>query len=271
MAGATCTINVSYTPGTATGAVTGSVAITGNVAVTGSPVTVTATGLAVSYTASVTPGSLAFGSWATGTTSNVLDVTVRNTGTGALTGATFTFDGGTPQPYSRVNTGAFPANAPNCGAGLAAGASCTIKVQFAPTAVSAYPRTLTIAYAGATVTPATVTLTGSGVATRATLTIAVPTLTIAGGGGGAVTGTVTLTNASTNASDVAISNVAVSGGGFFSGYAFSASGADTCTGATLAPAQVVPSACATRREMVRPIAEPSRSPTRARLLRNRQP
>ena len=235
--GASCTIKVQFAP-TVSGAASGTLTVTYTGAtVTGSQVALSGTGIALTYTASVTPGSLAFGSWATGTTSNVFAVTVSNTGTGALTGGSFTLGGGTPLPYTRVTTGTFPNNAPNCGGtGLAVGASCTIKLQFAPATVGTFSGTLAIAFTNASaVTPSTVTLTGSGVATKATLTITAPTLTIKGSGFGSVTGTVTLSNASANVSDVAVSNVAVSGGGIFSGWAFTAGGGDTCTGAVLAP------------------------------------
>jgi hypothetical protein len=123
----------------------------------------TGTGGGGTTTATVSPSPLAFGSHNDGT-STILNLTVANTGTSALAGGTFTFGGGTPQPFTRVTTGTFPAGAPNCGAGLAVGASCTIKVQFAPTTAVAFSRTLTVTYTGATVTGSPVTLTGTGVA-----------------------------------------------------------------------------------------------------------
>jgi hypothetical protein len=128
---------------------------------------VTGTGQ-VGAAANITPTNLAFSSWATGTTSGTLNVTVTNTGTVALGGGTFTFGGGTPQPFSRVTTGPFPI--PNCGVTLAIGASCTVKVQFAPTAVGSFSRTLTVAYttAGTVVTGSPVTLTGTGVSMAVT-------------------------------------------------------------------------------------------------------
>src|SRR5206468_8342688 len=115
-------------------------------------------------TASMAPTSLAFGNQAIGTASGPRILTVTNTGTGALAGGTFTFGGGTPQPFSRITTGTFPAGAPNCNAAgtLAIGASCTIKVVFRPPTATAFSRTLTVSYTGATVTPSPVTLTGTG-------------------------------------------------------------------------------------------------------------
>ena len=228
-AGNTCTINVTFTP-TVAGADTGTVTISGNVTVTGSPVALTGTGVAPTFTATVSPSPLAFGNWATGTTSNSLTLTVTNTGNSALAGGTFTFGGGTPQPFSR------PAGTAGgtCGATLAVGATCTYNVRFAPTTAGAVSRTLTVAYTGATVTPTPVTLTGTGVATRATVSIVPNPLTITlASGTQSGSGTVTLTNtAAPGGSSVAVTNVAVSGAGLI--WAFT-KGTDNCTGTNLAP------------------------------------
>jgi hypothetical protein len=232
--GANCTIGVIYTPTAPAAPQTGTLAITSaGITVTGSPVALSGTGVAATHTASVTPSPLAFGSWATGTTSNPLNLTVTNTGNSALAGGTFTFGGGTAV-YSRVTGGSFPAGAPNCAATLAVGASCTIKVQFAPgTATGALNRNLTVAYTGATVTPTPVLLTGTGVATRGTVTvtpnplsITLPSGTLTG------SGTVTFTNNSTSTSSVAVTGVSVSGAGLIWAWT---KGADTCTGTNLAP------------------------------------
>ena len=239
-AAATCTINVRFSP-TAAGSATGSVTITSNATVSGSPVALSGTGVAATHLATVSPNPLAFGNWPAGTTSAVELLTVTNTGNSALAGGTFTFGGGAPQPFSRVTTGTFPAGAPNCAAALAVGASCTIKVQFAPATATTFSRTLTVAYTGATVTGSPVTLTGTGTATRATtsltpnpLTITLPTGVNTG------TGTVTLTNTSAaGGPQLTVTNVGTTttGGGlltfFFSNGALA--GPDTCTGAAIAP------------------------------------
>jgi hypothetical protein len=228
-AGATCTINVVFSP-TAAVASTGSVTINGSVTVAGSPVALSGTGVAATHTATVSPNPLAFGNWATGTTSNSMNLIVTNTGNSGLAGGTFTFGGGTPQPFSR------PAGVAGgtCGATLAVSASCTISVRFAPTATGAVSRTLTVAYTGATVTPTPVTLTGTGVATRATVSITPNPLVITNASGVITnSGTVTLTNtAAAGSSSVAVTNIAVNGAGLI--WAFT-KGADNCTGANLAP------------------------------------
>jgi hypothetical protein len=97
-----------------------------------------------------------------------LTLTVTNTGNVALTGGTYTFGGGTPQPFSRAGL----LNAGTCGinglATLAVGASCTYNVIFTPATGTvngtAFSRTLAFAFAaGATGTGTPVTLTGTAV------------------------------------------------------------------------------------------------------------
>jgi hypothetical protein len=182
-------------------------------------------------------GSGDFGNWAVGTTSNTHNFTVTNTGGVALAGGTFTIVGGLP--FSRVTTGTFPLGAPNCGATLTVGASCTIKVQFAPTVATSYNRSLTVAYTGATVTGSPVTLTGTGVANRATVSITPNPLNITLPTGGLTgTGVATLTNtAPAGGSQISVSGVSTTGSSFLQ-YSFIVgilAGPDNCTGATLAP------------------------------------
>jgi hypothetical protein len=118
-------------------------------------------------TATLSPSSLNFGSLVVGSTSASQNVTVTNTGNVALTAGNFAV----PAGFVRSNAGPFPGAAPNCTATLNAGASCTIKVQFAPTAVTAYSSPLAVTYTGATVTPASVTLTGNGIASAAAFSL----------------------------------------------------------------------------------------------------
>ena len=233
-AGATCTITVTFTPTTAVTS-NASLTIAASVTVNGAPVAISGTGVPTTRAASVTPSPLAFGNWATGTVSNPLPLTVTNTGNVALAGGTFTFSAATP--FTRITTGTFPAGAPNCAATLALGASCTIKVAFTPTATGLVSRTLTVAYTGATVTGSPVTLSGTGVATRGTVAITPIGITLEAGTLTG-TGTVTLTNTTAaGGSDVAVTNVAVTGAGLI--WAWTAvAGADTCTGANLAPGAI---------------------------------
>jgi hypothetical protein len=192
--------------------------------------------------ATVSPGALDFGAWATGTGSSIRNLTVTNTGTNALAGGAVT---GIAAPFTRIAGGAFPANAPNCGAALAVGASCTIKVQFSPAAVVVSSGSVTIAYTNAVVTPTPVTLTGTGVASRATVSVTPNPLSITLPhctfnnilACTTATGSVTLTNlAPTGGAQMTITAVAVSGSGnTFAWTTAPLTGSDTCTNATLAP------------------------------------
>jgi len=147
--------------------------------------------------------------------------------------------------FTRVTSGTFPAGAPNCGNTLAAGASCTVKVQFAPTTTLTGPRTgtLTVAGAGVTVTPASVSLTGRGVATLAAVSVAPLTITLLTGTN-TDTKTIILTNAAPQdgtGANLTVNSVAITSGGLGSGgsmgtYLFNlVFGQDACTGQSLPP------------------------------------
>ncbi len=147
-AGTTCTIIVrfSQTAGTTpTGATTGTVTIRGNGGATNLPVVnLTANSVAPTYTASLAPGSVAYGNVIV-TTSATQDLTVMNTGNSALGNITITGVTTSTSPFTRItNGGGFPAAAPNCGTTLAIGASCTIRVRFAPTALGSASATVTV-------------------------------------------------------------------------------------------------------------------------------
>jgi hypothetical protein len=227
-AGSTCTIGVVFNPNAA-GPLSGTLTVNAAFPVTGSPVMLSGNGIAQTFTASVSPATLAFGNVTTNTTSPAMTATVTNTGNSALSGLAY----GTAAPFSRP-TGAAGGN---CGTTLAVGASCQVNVVFTPTAVTSYSGSLTVAGPGATVTGTPVNLTGAGVApvlsvsiTPNPLNISLPNPSTSG------TGVVTLRNTSSTAS-VTVTAVAVAGGGPLSGYTFSkatAAGADTCTNATLA-------------------------------------
>jgi len=150
-AGATCTINVIFSP-TAVGLVNATLTITASVGVTGSPVSLSGTGVAAVAVASVTGGPLAYGNVPTGTTSAAKTLTLHNTGTAALTGITLAFSSPT---YTRSGG--------TCVATLGAGNTCTINVVFSPTAVSTVNATLTIT-ASVGVTGSPVSLSGAGIA-----------------------------------------------------------------------------------------------------------
>jgi hypothetical protein len=150
--GASCTVSVEFKP-TAAVASSGTLSVVDNA--TGSPQTVSLSGTGTSaqtFTVSLTPATLAFGSVTVGTTSAAQLVTVKNTGTGAVT------------LTSETTAAPFVKSATTCGASLAAGASCTVSVEFKPTAAVASSGSLSIAD-NATGSPQLVTLTGTGAST----------------------------------------------------------------------------------------------------------
>ena len=111
----------------------------------------------------VSPVSLTFASTAVGKTTAAQVVTIKNTGTTAVTITSETVTG--------TNASSFVKSATTCGSSLAAGASCTVSVEFKPTAAGSLTASLSVAD-NATGSPQLVTL--KGIATAA----AVPTVTL---------------------------------------------------------------------------------------------
>jgi hypothetical protein len=236
-AGSSCTIRVQWAAPATPGTATGSVVITGNATVVNAPVTINANAVAPTFRATVSPNPLAFGNWATGTTSAPLNLTVTNTGNSNLAALTFGFGASTAN-FARVTGGTFPAFAPNCGTTLAAGASCTVKVSFSPTAATSYSRNLTVTATGATITTSPVVLTGTGVAARAVVSVADLTITLLAGTT-TDTSAVILTNAAPlgTGANLTVNSVAITSGGIGGGLVFFnlVVGQNACTGQTLPP------------------------------------
>ena len=134
-AGATCTINVRFRP-TASGTRTGTLTVTSALAGTG---TVALSGTGNGALAAVSPTTTAaapysFGNVTRGQLGTPLTVTVTNNGTTSMTFANNGFAlGGTNPGQFRLTTGGSCVN----GGTLAALASCTFTVNFAPTAGTA--------------------------------------------------------------------------------------------------------------------------------------
>ncbi len=154
-AGATCTINATFTP-TMAGPLSGSISITDQA--TNSPQAVALSGIGFT-TVTVTPSSLSFGSQAEGTTSASKPITVKNAGT-ASTAITVAASAN----YGQTN---------NCGTTLASGVTCTVNVTFSPTTTGSLPGTVTITDYSST-SPQSVALSGTGTAATVTVT-ATPT------------------------------------------------------------------------------------------------
>ena len=173
-AGASCTLNVAFTP-TATGTRTGTLTIADN-ASNGSPQTASLSGTGVSAIAALSPTSLTFANQNVNTTSTTQAVKLTNSGTGTLSISSISISG----DFSQTN---------NCGTSLAAGASCTLNIAFTPTAAGTRTGTLTMADNALNGSPQTASLTGTGV--DFSLAASPSSVTVTAGGSASYMGTVT--------------------------------------------------------------------------------
>ena len=152
--GATCTISVTFLPLAATfpSASSGSVIITDNAA--SSPQSVGLSGPPVTAAnATLTPGSLIFGSQTVGTTSSPQTVTLANPLNGAATVALAIRSIETDGDFQVVQT--------TCGSSLPAGDTCAVNVVFMPTAAGARTGRLIIV-SNAPINLSVIALSGSG-------------------------------------------------------------------------------------------------------------
>jgi len=150
-ANGSCTISVAFTP-SASGNRTASLSLADN-ATSGSPQVVSLIGTGASATVSLSASSLSFGSQSVGTTSAAQGVTLTNGGNATLTISSIQVTGSDPGDFG------MPGN--TCGSSLAANASCTVNVTFAPTTSGSRAATLSFADS-ATNSPQSLSLTGTG-------------------------------------------------------------------------------------------------------------
>jgi len=155
-AGASCTISVTFSP-PAAGSFAASLSVVDAVGTQTASLTGTGTAPAKPQ-AALTPASANFGSQTVGTTSAAQTFTVANAGNAALTINSISLGGN--------NASEFTITSKTCGTSLAASASCTISVTFAPTAAGSASATLSVSD-NASGSPQTSTLTGTGTAAAA--------------------------------------------------------------------------------------------------------
>jgi len=144
-AGASCSVNVTFTP-TAGGSRTASVSVVDSAP--GSPQSINLSGTGLGPVANLNPNQLTFASQTVGTTSAAQDVTFTNTGSGPLNIASIAASG----DFGETNT---------CNTSLAAGGSCQISVTFAPKAAGSLVGAVTITD-NATGSPQMIALSGTG-------------------------------------------------------------------------------------------------------------
>ena len=151
-----CTISVTYTP-TVVGPETGSLTVTSNAAP--QTVALTGTGAATAPLVTASPESLIFPAELLKIKSAAQTVTLKNSGTKAVSIASVAISG----DFTKSG---------NCGTSLGAGKSCIENVYFTPTAAGTRTGALTFKLSSGAVT---VALTGTGVATATSLLTVSPT------------------------------------------------------------------------------------------------
>ena len=143
---------------------------------------------------SLSAASLTFSGQFVGSTSAAQQVTVSNTGTGALSFSGITSSG----DFAQTNT---------CGTGIAASSTCTISVTFKPTAAGTRTGTLTITD-DASGSPHMVSLSGSG----SSVSVSPASLSFSGTIVGATSAAQPVTLTNTNNVALAISSIAITTG-----------------------------------------------------------
>ena len=173
-----CTITVTFTP-TAAGSRPDIINIADDSANSPQTVALAGTGIAVQGTIQFSTSSLAFGNQAVGTTSTAKTITLTNSSSSnSLTISSITIANG----FKQTN------NCPIGPATLAANASCTLQLTFAPTVAGNASGSLTVT-GQAQNSPQSVTLTGTGTSAGAsgapdfTLTSSQQSITAASTGG----------------------------------------------------------------------------------------
>ena len=223
-AGASCSINVTFTPAAA-GSRSGSLNIANNLSTSPLPVPLTGTGETATRIVSLSASSLAFTNQMVGLTSPPQVITLNNTGNSALTLSGVAFTGTNASEFAETD---------NCGGSVAAGASCTINVTFSPTATGTRTGTLNITdNSTSPSSPQTVALTGTGIppapiVSLSATSIIFPTQAL---GTSSAPQTVTLRNA--GAAILSIQTVVLAGAN--SGDFAIASGSTCTNGASVAP------------------------------------
>ncbi len=154
----TCSLTVTFSP-TATNTRTAALTITDNAANSPQSVPLTGSGGAATPAVTLSPASLPFANQNVGTTSAGQAITLKNTGTAALTISSVSLGGANPGDFGFTN---------GCGSSLAVNTSCTLTVTFSPTAMGARAASLAISD-NAAGSPQSVSLSGTGLAAAVAL------------------------------------------------------------------------------------------------------
>jgi len=147
--GGNCTISVTFTPTAAGTSRTGMLTITDSSSNSPQTIQLSGTGITPTETVNLSPTSLNFGTVLEGTTSAPRPVTLTNVGNNSLNITKISVVG---VDYSQTN---------NCGNSVAAGASCTINVSYAPSSSGTNQTRIDITDDGLS-SPQSLTLSGAG-------------------------------------------------------------------------------------------------------------
>ena len=158
--GATCAINMTFTPQVA-GDYSGTLKVTGGGVITPSSIPLTGVATSNSANMSMSPSSINFGSETVGSTTSTWNVTLSNSGQQPLSGLTVVLSG--------LNATDFHITSNTCGSTLAASSTCLIQLDFNPQAAGARTATLTATYTSGGGGSSTTALTGTGVLPTAVL------------------------------------------------------------------------------------------------------
>jgi hypothetical protein len=199
--GASCSITVTFTP-----SAEGSRSATLNVAdnASGSPQAVPLSGIGLSPLASVSPTTLTFASTLIGATSAAQTVTLTNSGNAAIHVAAVTIGGANASDFGQTDT------CPTGGAALAAGASCSINVTFAPTAAGARSALLQISD-DAPGSPQSVAVSGTGATPAPAVHLSPSSLNFGATVIGVTSAAQTVTLANTGTAALNITSIAMGG------------------------------------------------------------
>jgi hypothetical protein len=194
--GASCTVNVTFTPSVA-GSITGSLAISDSAP--DSPQTVALSGTGT-LALSISPPTLAFGTVTVGTTSVAKTVSLTNNQS-----ATLSFS------FAPSGNYAISASGTTCGPSLASKATCKIALTFTPTANGAINGAVTITD-GTSFNPQLVALSGTGIAgPAAPLSFTPPSLSFTSQAVGTSSAGKIVTVKNTSASSLTLTGITWSG------------------------------------------------------------
>jgi hypothetical protein len=200
-AGASCTVNVTFSPGAA-GSRAASVRVSDNAS--DSPQSVALSGTGTAPSASLSPSSLSFGSQLVGTTSSAQSVTLTNSGNAALSISNIAVSGTNSGDFTETD------NCPTGSSTLAAGSSCTISVTFTPSATGARSASVQLSD-NANGSPQSVTLTGTGQPPGPAVSLSPGSLSFGSQSVGSTSAAQSVTLKNSGTSDLSISSIGVGG------------------------------------------------------------